>query len=192
MKMRHAFASLALASSMLFGGQALAADTYELDAVHSHAMFKIMHLGLANQYGRFNDLSGTVVVDEKNPANSKVEVTIKTASVDTKNEKRDEHLRSPDFFNAKQFPNLTFKSTKVEAAGKDTYKVTGNLTLRGVTKPITFTFKKNGEGKDPWGNFRMGGETTFTINRMDYGINYMPDGLGKDVTLMLTFEGVKK
>jgi len=189
---RKGLTSVILGGAMLFGGQAWAADTYELDSVHSHAVFKIMHLGLANQFGRFNDISGTVVVDEKTPANSKVEITIKTDSVDTKNAKRDEHLRSPDFFNAKQFPTLTFKSTKVEAAGKDLYKVTGNLTLHGVTKPVTFTFKKTGEGKDPWGGHRIGGETTFTINRMDYGIAFMPDGLGKEVTLMLTFEGVKK
>lgn len=190
--MRNSLLGLALTSGMFLGGQALAADTYELDPAHSHLVFKINHLGLADQFGRFNDFSGTVIVDEKTPAKSKVEVTVKTASVDTNNEKRDEHLRSPDFFNAKQFPTLTFKSTKVEAEGKDTYKVTGNLTLNGVTKPVTFTFKKTGEGKDPWGGHRMGGETKFTIDRTQFGINFMPEGLGKEVTLMLTFEGVKK
>jgi polyisoprenoid-binding protein YceI len=122
-----------LIATSLASFPALAADTYKLDPVHSHAEFKIMHLGVAYQYGRFNDIEGTVVVDEKNPANSKVDVTIKTESVDTKAEKRDEHLRSPDFFNAAQFPNLTFKSTKVEGAGKDKYKVSGNLTMHGVT-----------------------------------------------------------
>ena len=171
---------------------ALAADVYKLDPVHSHAMFKILHLNTGYQYGRFNDMEGTVWVDEAHPANSKVEVTIKTESVDTKAAKRDEHLRSPDFFNAKQFPTLTFKSTAVAAAGKDQYKVTGNLTLHGVTKPVTFIFHKTGQGPDPWGGFRMGGETTFVINRNDFGISFMPGGLGKDVTLMLTFEGVKQ
>lgn len=170
---------------------ALAADTYKLDPVHSHAQFKILHLNTGYQYGRFNDLEGTVWVDEKTPANSKVEVTIKTASVDTKNPKRDEHLRSADFFNAAQFPTLSFKSTKVEGAGANKYKVSGNLTMHGVTKPLTFVFTKTGGGKDPWGGTRLGGEAVFNINRFDYGINYMPDGLGKDVTLMLSFEGVK-
>lgn len=198
MKSTHGFWRSALAagviasSSLLANSPALAADRYELDPVHSHINFKILHLGIGYQYGRFNDLSGTVVVDEAHPANSKVDVTVKTASVDTKNEKRNEHLRSPDFFNAKQFPNLTFKSTHVEKIGKDSYKVTGTLSLHGKSKTISFVFKKTGEGKDPWGHYRMGGETTFTLNRMDYGINFMPDGLGKDVTLMLSFEGVKK
>ncbi|PKL77395.1 MAG: polyisoprenoid-binding protein [Candidatus Melainabacteria bacterium HGW-Melainabacteria-1] len=179
-------------AALLAAPAALAADTYKLDPVHSHANFKILHLNTGYQHGRFNDLEGTVWVDEKNPANSKVEVTIKADSIDTKNAKRDEHLRSPDFFNAKQFPTLSFKSTKVEAAGAGKYKVSGNLTMHGVTKPVSFVLTKTGEGKDPWGNFRMGGEAIFTINRFDYGINYMPDGLGKDVTLMLTFEGVKQ
>lgn len=182
----------ALSAALLASPAAFAADAYKIDDVHSHLNFKILHLNTGYQYGRFNDFEGTVWVDEKNPANSKVEITAKTESIDTRAPKRDEHLRSPDFFNAKQFPTLSFKSTKVEAAGKDTYKVTGNLTLHGVTKPLTFTFHKTGEGKDPWGGFRMGGEATFSINRFDYGINYMPDGLGKDVTLMLSFEGVKQ
>lgn len=181
----------ALAALSLAGTPALALDSYKLDPVHSHAMFKILHLGVGYQYGRFNDIQGTVWVDEAHPANSKVEVVIQTASVDTKAAKRDEHLRSADFFNAKQFPTLSFKSTQVVGAGKDLYKVTGNLTLHGVTKPISLTFHKTGQGKDPWGGYRMGGEATFTVNRNDYGISFMPDGLGKDVTLMLSFEGVK-
>lgn len=190
--MKKLLTTLMSAALLVSAAPVLAADTYSIDPVHSHANFKIMHLNVGYQYGRFNDLEGTVVVDQKNPANSKVEVTVKTDSVDTKNDKRDEHLRSADFFDAKQFPTLSFKSTKVEAAGKDTYKVTGNLTLHGVTKLISFTFKKTGEGKDPWGGMRMGGEAIFTINRNDYGITYMPGGLGDNVTIMLSFEGVKK
>lgn len=182
----------AILAGMAFATPALALDTYELDPVHSHANFKIMHLNIANQYGRFNDIKGTVWFDAKTPANSKVEVTIDASSVDTKADKRDEHLRSPDFFDAKQFPTLSFKSTKVEAAGKDSYKVTGNFTMHGVTKPVSFTFKKTGEGKDPWGNYRMGGETTFTIKRSQFGMNFMNPGLGDEVTIMLSFEGVKK
>lgn len=169
-----------------------ATPSYKLDSVHSHAVFKILHLGLGYQYGRFNDIQGTVWVDEKQPANSKVEVTIQTASVDTKAEKRDEHLRSPDFFNAKQFPTLSFKSTQVAAAGKNQYKVSGNLSLHGVTRPVSFVFVKTGEGKDPWGGYRMGGEASFTIDRRDYGITFMPGGLGDKVTLMLSFEGIKQ
>ncbi len=181
-----------MAGLLLSPFSALAADTYELDPVHSHANFKIMHLDVGYQHGRFNDIKGMVWVDEKTPANSKVEVTVMTNSVDTKNKKRDEHLMSPDFFNAKQFPTLSFKSTQVMAAGKDMYKVMGNLSLHGVTKPIQFTLKKTGEGKDPWGNFRMGGEAVFTIKRSDFGMTFMMPGLGDEVTLMLSFEGIKK
>lgn len=190
--MKKLLMSSLVAGLLLSPLSALAADTYELDPVHSHANFKIMHLDVAYQHGRFNDLKGMVWVDEKNPAKSKVEVTVMTNSVDTKNKKRDEHLMSPDFFNAKQFPTLSFKSTSVAAAGKNTYKVTGNLSLHGVTKPVTFMLKKTGEGKDPWGGFRMGGEAVFTIKRSDFGMTFMMPGLGDEVTLMLSFEGVKK
>lgn len=190
--MKKALILSALTAFGLAAGPARAADTYQLDPVHSHAMFKIMHLNVGYQYGRFNDIQGTVIVDEAHPANSKVDVVIQTASVDTKAAKRDEHLRSPDFFNAKQFPTLSFKSTSVAAAGKDSYKVSGNLTLHGITKPVSFVFHKTGQGPDPWGGYRMGGETTFTVNRNDFGIRFMPDGLGSTVTLMLSFEGVKQ
>lgn len=181
-----------LITTAMLSTSAWAADVYKLDNVHSHAVFKIMHLGIGYQYGRFNEIEGTVWVDEKTPANSKVEVTIKTESVDTKAEKRDEHLRSPDFFDAKKFPTLSFKSSHVEAAGKNAYKVKGMLTLHGVSKPVSFTLQKTGEGKDPWGGYRMGGETSFKINRHDFGIDFMKDGLGADVTIMLSFEGVKQ
>lgn len=177
---------------LLTAGQAFAADTYVIDSVHSHAQFKIKHLNVGYQYGRFNDIEGTVIFDDKNPAQSKVNITIKTASVDTKNAKRDEHLRSPDFFNAKQFPSLSFKSSHIKKLSANNYQVTGTLNLHGISKTVSFNFQKTGEGKDPWGQYRMGGETNFSINRTDYGINFMPDGLGKEVMLMLSFEGVKK
>lgn len=187
-----AFITSALTAAFLSASPALAADNYQIDGVHSSAVFKIKHLNIANVYGRFNDISGSVMVDAANPAKSSVEIVIKTDSVDTNNEKRDAHLKSPDFFNAKQFPTLSFKSTKVEKMSADKYKVSGNLTLHGVTKAISFTFHKTGEGKDPWGNMRMGGEASFTVNRMDYGVKYMPDGLSHDVTIMVAFEGVKQ
>ncbi len=185
-------ALLMFAATAMMMTPALAADTYTIDPVHSHIQFKIMHLNTGYQYGRFNDFEGTVVVDEKTPANSKVDITVKTASVDTKVEKRDEHLRSADFFNAAQFPNLTFKSTKVEGAGANKFKVSGNLTMHGVTKPLSFVFTKTGQGPGMQKEYRMGGEASFTVNRHDFGIDYMKGGLGKDVTVMLSFEGIKK
>jgi polyisoprenoid-binding protein YceI len=172
----------------------LAADTYEIDPIHSHLLFKIKHMNIGYQYGRFNRFSGTVVVDEKNPTQSKVELKAEATSVDTHMPKRDDHLRSPDFFNVKQFPMITFKSTRVEKAGAGQYKVSGNLTLHGMTRPVSFTFKKTGEGKGMQGEYRMGGEAIFSFKRSQFGMTtYIKEGgLSDDVMLLLSFEGVKK
>lgn len=168
-----------------------AADTFKIDPVHSSVGFSIMHLGVTNVYGRFNDISGTVVFDKDNAANSSVELTVPIESVDTHAAKRDQHLKSPDFFDAKQFPTMTFKSTKVEASG-DTLKVTGDFTLHGVMKPLTVEFKKGGEGKGMQGEIRGGGETRFTIKRSDFGMKFMAGALGDDINIVLSLEGVKQ
>jgi polyisoprenoid-binding protein YceI len=134
---------------------------------------------------------GKVVLDKSDPSKSSIEVTIPVESLDTKNEKRDQHLKSPDFFNAKQFPVMVFKSKQVEASG-DTHKVTGDLTLHGVTKPLTLTIKKGGEGKGMEGEIRGGGETRFAIKRSDFGMNFMQGPLGDDVVVFLSLEGIKE
>ncbi len=180
------------AALWLAAGSALAAETYEIDGAHSQVIFKVKHLGVSYQYGRFNDVSGQVVYDEKNPAKSSVEISIKAASVDTANEKRDTHLKGPDFFNAQQFPLLTFKGKTVKKTQENAFEVTGELTVKGVTKPQTLTFTRTGAGPDPWGKYRSGGEAAFSIRRSDFGMNYMPDALGDEVQLLLTFEGVRK
>ena len=136
-------------------------------------------------------LKGTVVFDQADPSKSSVDLTIPVESVDTKNEKRDQHLKSADFFNAKQFPVMTFKSTKVEGSG-DTYKVTGDLTLHGVTKPLTLEIKKGGEAKGMEGEIRGGGETKFAIKRSDYGMNFMQGPLGDEINIVVSLEGVKQ
>lgn len=183
----------ALVAAVLSPAAAFAADTYEIDAVHSHALYKIKHLNVAYQYGRFKEMKGMVVVDDKTPSNSKVEVVIPTASVDSNHPKRDEHLKSPDFFDAAKYPTLTFKSTQVKKLSADSYEVLGNLTLHGVTKAVKFTFKKTGEGKGMQGEYRMGGEGTLTINRSDFGMKYgLPGVLGDRVDIMLSFEGIKQ
>ena len=181
---------LAIALGSL-GMTAHAADTFKIDPVHSSVVFSVMHLGVSNFYGRFNDVSGTVVLDKEDPSKSSVDLTIPVERVDTHNEKRDQHLKSPDFFNAKQFPVMTFKSKKVEASG-DTYKVTGELTLHGVTKPLTLEVKKSGEGKGMEGEIRGGGETHFTIKRSDYGMNFMQGPLGDEINIVVSLEGVKQ
>ncbi len=127
----------------------------------------------------------------RDPSKSSVELTVPVESVDTHFDKRNQHLKSPDFFNAKQFPTLTFKSTKVEGSG-NTYKVSGDLTLHGVTKPITVEFKKGAEGKGMEGEIRGGGETRFTIKRSDFGMTFMAGALGDDVNIIVSLEGVKQ
>jgi polyisoprenoid-binding protein YceI len=124
-------AALALAASPAF-----AADTYNVDKAHSNAQFTIRHL-MSKVTGKFNDVEGAVLIDRANPEASSVDFKIKTASINTGEAKRDEHLRSPDFFDATQFPEITFKSTKVKATGKDTYQVTGILTMHGASKEVT-------------------------------------------------------
>ncbi len=163
-----------------------AAATYKIDPDHTYVVFKVTHLGIANSYGMFRKTTGTY-----DPDAGKLDVTIDADSVYTANKKRDDHLRGPDFFNVKQFPTITFKSKKVKKSG-DKAMITGDLTIKGKTKSVELVMKKVGEGKDPWGNFRTGYEGTLTVNRMDFGVDYMPDGLSKDITLTLSVEGIRK
>src|SRR5436190_4359667 len=123
------------------GLAAHAADKYKIDPVHSSVFFGIKHLGVTNFYGVFKEIAGTVSFDPADPSKSSVELTVPVESIDSRNPKRDQHLKSPDFLNARQFPTLTFKSTKVEGSG-DAYKISGDFTLHGVTRQITVDFKK--------------------------------------------------
>jgi polyisoprenoid-binding protein YceI len=167
------------------------AETYEIDSVHSSVVFKARHLNVADFYGRFNEIKGNVSFDKDNPEKSSVTAEVAVESVDTHNDKRNQHLKSPDFFNAKQFPTIGFKSTKVEKSG-DAFKVTGDFTLHGVTKSITVDFKKVGEGKGMQGEIRAGGGTDFTIKRSDYGMSFMQNAIGDEVAIFLSLEAVKK
>jgi polyisoprenoid-binding protein YceI len=168
-----------------------AADTFKVDPVHSSVVFSVQHLGVTNFYGRFNDISGTVVFDKDNPSKSSVELSVPVESLDTHNAKRDQSLKSPDYFDAKQFPTITFKSTKVEGSG-DTLKVSGDFTVHGVTKRLTVDFKKGGEGKGLQGEMRSGGETRFAIKRSDFGMNFMQGAIGDEVAVILSLEGIKQ
>jgi polyisoprenoid-binding protein YceI len=191
MSIRAIIPAIALSLGFAISG-ATAADTYEVDPVHTAALFKVKHVGVAYTYGRFNDVKGTVVFDAANPAASKVDITIQAASVDTFNQKRDAHLANPDFLDAKQFPVLKFTSTTFRKVDDTTFEVAGDFTLHGVTRPITITAKKIGEGKDPWGGYRIGFESTFTIKRSDYGMNKMIEAVGDEVTITFATEGIKK
>jgi polyisoprenoid-binding protein YceI len=176
----------------LGAARAHAQSNFKVDSAHSFIVFKISHLGVSSAWGRFNDPQGTVVWDDNDPSKGRIEVTVQTAKVDTGNSKRDQHLKSPDFFNAAQFPTLTFKSKSITKKGEGEFEVAGDLTVHGVTKPITVTVKKIGEG-DKGGQFgyRAGWETTFTVKRSDFGMNFMPGGIGDEVTINVGIEGVK-
>jgi polyisoprenoid-binding protein YceI len=167
-----------------------AAGTYQVDAVHSNVSFKIMHKKLAWAYGRFNEFTGSFTLDPAKPESSMVDVTIDVATIDTKNTKRDDHLRSPDFFDVKQFPSATFKSKSVAGKGDNTYAVTGDLTLHGVTKPVTIHIEHTGSADGEKGGKLAGFFGTVKVKRSDFGIKFMPDALGDEVEITLSIEGM--
>lgn len=183
------FGSLALLALAL---PALAADTYDVDKEHASVVFKVRHLGMSDTWGRFNDVGGTLVIDEQDPSKSTFNIVIKTESVDTGNERRDRHLRNADFFDAGQFPEITFKSKTVRRSEPSVWEVAGDLSLHGVTKPLTVRITKIGGGQDPWGKTRIGGELSFTIKRSDFGMTGMQQAVGDEVTLFVSLEGIKK
>jgi len=171
------------------------AETFEVDAVHSGVIFAIRHLDVGMFYGRFNAFQGTFTIDREDLAGSSVRIEIDAESIDTASEGRDRHLRSPDFFNAKQFPKITFESTEVRPAGDGKMTIAGNLTMLGKTRPVTLEAEKIGEGSDPRGAWRAGFVASATIRRSDFQMNYMLDkkpGLGDEVRLTLAVEGVRK
>jgi polyisoprenoid-binding protein YceI len=177
--------------SAALGLTSYGADTYKIDPVHSSVVFSTKHYGVTDFYGRFNEISGSVTFDPADPSKSSVDITVPVESLDTHNDKRNQHLKSPDFFNSKQFPNLTFKSTKIEGTG-NTYRVTGDLTIHGVTKPVTVEFRRGPDGKGGQGEMHGGGETKFTIKRSDYDMKFMTGPVGDDVNIILSLEGVKQ
>jgi polyisoprenoid-binding protein YceI len=167
-----------------------ASENYDVDSVHSMVVFRIKHANVSYTYGRFNDPEGKFVFDESDPSKCSFEVTIKADKVDTNNEGRDRHLKSPDFLDARQYPTIKFKSTKIEAGGKkDVYKVTGDLTMHGVTKSISFELNHTGSGAGRGGKFLRGFEAFFTIKRTDFGMKEMLEGVGDDIKLMISLEG---
>jgi polyisoprenoid-binding protein YceI len=146
--------------------------TYTIDASHSQIGFTASHAMVTKVRGAFNEFAGSGIVDLETPANSKLEVTIQTASIDTRNADRDAHLKSNDFFAMEEFPTITFVSTKVEKTDATTVTVTGDLTIKGVSLPVTIPFEVTGTAIDPWGNTRVGFEGKTTINRKDWGVNW--------------------
>ncbi len=178
----------------LTGASVWAEDTYEVDPIHSSVVFKVGHLNIGTVFGMFTDFSGTIIADRENPEKSSVEMTVRAASVNTHVDKRDDHLRSNEFFNAALFPEIKFKSTGVKKIDDKTFEVTGNFNLHGITKELTVTVHFLGEGNDPWGGYRMGFETEFDIVRSEFGMTYALAGdlVSDDVEIILEFEAIRQ
>ncbi len=179
--------SLGLSNNPLF-----AAETYSVDTAHTYVMFRVKHLGVGYSYGRFNGPAGKFVFDEASPSNSSIEMQVKADDIDTNVDKRDSHLKSADFFNAAEHPAISFKSTSVKKISDDMYEVAGDFTLLGKTRPVTMKAKDTGAGKDPWGKYRRGFETTFTIKRSEYGMNFMLNGVSDEVDITVSVEGIRQ
>jgi polyisoprenoid-binding protein YceI len=145
---------------------------YTLDVAHSRIGFVARHAMITKVRGAFNDFEGKAYLNADDPTKSNVTLTIKVDSIDTRNEQRDAHLRSNDFLDLATYPEITFVSTAVEPLGDDKYRVTGDLTIRGVTKPVSVDFEFTGSAVDPFGNTRVGLEGTTKINRKDWGVNF--------------------
>lgn len=184
-----------LAAAVLGATAHVEAADYNIDTAGAHAFvqFRVKHLGYSWLYGRFNKFDGSFTFDEKDPAKNKVDVTVDVTSLDSNHAERDKHLRSADFLNASKFPKATFVSTAYKSTGDKTADVTGDLTLHGVTKPITIQVEHIGTGADPWGGFRSGFEGRATIKPAEWGIGMAKLGpASEEVELFLTVEGVRK
>lgn len=184
---------LALASPALALAQT---TTWNIDGAHTQSTFAVRHMVISTVRGEFQKTSGVVKLDEGDLARSSVEATIDVASLRTREEKRDAHLRSPDFFDAQKYPTITFKSSKVEKAG-DRYRVAGDLTLHGVTKPVVLDAAISPEVKDPWGMTRRGIQASTKIDRQDFGLRWnqaVEAGpvVGDEVTIEIDAEIVKQ
>jgi polyisoprenoid-binding protein YceI len=190
MRTRHAKSTLAIVAVLALG-HAAKADEYVIDPAHSGVTFRISHLGLSWVHGRFDSFTGGFSLDSSDPSKASFTLNIKSESVDTNNPGRDNHLRSPDFFNAKQFPAISFASTAVKAIDGG-YEVTGDLTMHGATKPITFSLKGGGSAEFPRGVKRTGYSTDLVLKRSEFKVGPPMPALGDDVHVSISFEATWK
>ncbi|HEX8814882.1 MAG TPA: YceI family protein [Terriglobales bacterium] len=178
-----------VAAVLLTSSAAFAQNTWQLDPPHSAAQFAVKHFGISTVRGTFTKVSGTVTYDDANPTKATVQATIDAASVDTRVENRDKDLRGPNYFDVEKFPTITFQSKKVEVAGEGKLKVTGDLTMHGVTKEVILEVDgPSAVMKDMHGNMRRGASATTKINRHDFGVNGGAAAVGDDVTITLDVE----
>jgi polyisoprenoid-binding protein YceI len=181
-----------LVATLLLTLCAAAQDTWQLDPPHSSAQFSVRHLGVSTVRGAFTKVSGTVQYDPAHPARTSIQATIQSASVDTRVDMRDNDLRSPNFLDVQKYPTITFQSKKVEAEGAGKLKVTGDITIHGVTKEAVLDVDGPSEAmKDPWGNLRMGASATTKVNRKDFGVNGAPGVVGDEITITLDVEMIR-
>lgn len=172
--------------------------TWVIDASHSVITFSVRHMMISKVRGRFTRFDGTVDFDEQNPTNSKVQVTIDASSIDTRDERRDGHLMSPDFLDVANYPTLTFVSKRVEVIDESHGRIIGDLTIRGVTREVTLDVEYNGQSKSPWGTISAGFSATTKINRKDWGLTWnvaLETGgvlVGEEVTIEIEIEIVKQ
>lgn len=189
MKMMKLPLAAAVAFSFL-GTPALTADTFKIDDTHTSIVFFVNHLGYSNTIGRFNDFAGTFDFDPDNVENSKIDFVIDATSVDTNHEPRDNHLRSPDFLNVEEFPEITFTSTSVEKTGDNTGKVTGDMTMLGTTKPVTLDVTLNQMAPNPRSGVMIAGfSARGQVNRADFGMTFGQGGIGDVLDLYIEVEG---
>jgi polyisoprenoid-binding protein YceI len=171
--------------------------TYALDTTHSRIGFVARHAMVTKVRGSFNEFEGSGFFDADQPSNSQLAVTIQAASIDTRNADRDAHLRSNDFFDMDTYPTLSFTSTSVEPVGGDVFRVTGDLKIKGITKPVTLDLELSGTAVDPYGNTRLGLEGSTAINRKDWGVNWnaaLETGgvlVGEKITLEFEISAIK-
>ena len=192
------FKALSMTTALLLSPMTTAvyaADTYTIDEQHAWVQFAIPHAGWSNARGQFRTVSGDIVFDHDDVTNSSVNVVIQSASVDTNLEARDDHLRSPDFLNAEEFPTIVFTSTAIEKTGDRTALVTGDMTIVGTTNSIVLDVVWGAEFPLPWdaSTIKTGFSATTSINGVDFGINKLPDfGLGPDIEIFIDIEAVKQ
>lgn len=186
--MKKLFVTAAFIASSLLTPVYAADYIIDKEGAHASINFKIKHLGYSWLTGRFNNFDGKFSYDENNISASKISVEIDTASIDSNHDKRDKHIRTKDFLHVNKYAKATFVSTKVEDKGNGKLAITGDLTLHGVTKSLVIDAEKVGEGKDPWGGYRLGFSGTTKISMKDYGI----DSNFGDITFDLHIEGIRK
>jgi len=191
MKLSGLFA-VVLSTLVLATAATAGADTYTLDPVHSTGVFSIQHLHAGYVWGLIGEPTGTIEYDAADPSKVSFTVSVSLDHLDTQNARRDADLKGPDWFNAKQFPTIDFKSTSVKKTGDAQYEVTGDLTLHGVTKSIVVTMDMTGTGQGMQGETRIGFQTSFTVHREDYDMNTMPGAAGDDVKIMVALEAIKQ